>query len=259
MNELTAELDEGGAERSFLAIFGPAVAVVLGVSLWIQLASFTVRGDVAVSGLRRALAIGLPLIALVGGVAMRSRIALLAFFPMALLPPLLLTPDGAAASFGDPWSAARVCASMALFAALVSAWLSGVESEATSEVKTPRPGFATDARRYVYPRLVPLLAWWLVPTYALFWDPAVVGTIEQSFPDNARIAQIFASTVVFFGWAVVAYMWFIVPSLNLEYDRRQMRRDAEALVAATPRDIVRRIGITTLVTFVLIAVLLLAV
>lgn len=232
---------------SYRASFGPVVALVLGVSVWVQLASFAVRGDVAVTDAVRALSIGLPMLALIGGIAGRSAIVLLALFPLTLLPPLLLTPDGAAASFGDPWSAGRACASLALFLSLVSAWLSGVDSAtALPEHEAPR-GYATDARYHMYPRVVPLLLWWAVPTYAIFWDPAIVGTIEQSYGDAARMAQIFASTVVFFGWAVVAYMWFIVPTLNLEYDRREIVRGAQALVAVGRREIVRRIGLTTVV------------
>lgn len=261
MSELSVELAEDAPQRSFLTIFGPAVAVILGVSVWVQLASFTVRGDVAVSSMSRALAIGLPLVALLGGVYFRSAIVLLAFFPMTLLPPLLLTPDGAVASFGDPWSAGRACASVALFLALVGAWLGSVEedSETTADPTRARRGYATDARRYVFPRVMPLLLWWAVPTYALFWDPAIVGTLQQSFAEDARIAQMFASVMMFFAWAVVAYMWFIVPSLNLEYDRRQFRRDARALVADEPRTILRRIGITAIVTLVVLAALLILV
>lgn len=248
--------------RPFLAIFGPTMAVILGVSLWVQLASFTLRADaVPVSALARVLSLALPFVALLVGVWTRSAVAVLALFPMSLIPPLLLTPDGSAASFGDPWSAGRVCASLALYLSLASAWLSSGNIEAAPELEESvvHRGLGAEVRRHIYPRLIPLLLWWAVPTYAIFWDPAIVGTLTQSHGADARVAQLFASTAIFFGWAVVAYMWFIVPSLNLEYDRRQIVRDADALASETSAAIWRRILITALVSTAATALLLLVV
>lgn len=246
MIEDVADAEDEFAPRNLLASFGPAVAVILGVSVWAQLASFTLRDEIAVDpGPLRVLAFLIPFIALVAGVWFRSAIALLALFPMALLPPLFLTPDGAAASFADPWSAARVCASFALYLALVSAWLGAVDVSPKIRRGQARQRGGEEYRRHVYTRLVPLLLWWAVPTYAIFWDPAIVGTISQSYGDDARVAQLFLSTLVFFGWCVIGYMSFIVPSLNLEYDRRRIERKAVALVNTTDRStITRRLVVT---------------
>ena len=34
---------------------------------------------------------------------------------------------------------------------------------------------------------------------------------------------------MFFVWAVMAYTLFLVPALNLEYDRRRLRKDMDAV------------------------------
>ena len=259
------------SDDSTRALFGPIVAVVLGVSLWVQLASFTLQGTVEVTQTARLLAIVLPFIALFGGVATRSPVALLGLFPLTLVPPLMLSPDGAATSFADPWSAGRVCASIALYLAVCGAWLRDApehvlppdEDVDESDTRIPPSSahirYTRDVRRHVMPRVLPLMLWWAVPTYAIFWDPAIVGTIEQSFGDSAAVAQIFISCLLFFAWAVVAYLWFLVPSLNLEYDRRRWIRDAEIATAEPARAIVRRIGITTIGTLAVVGLLVMVV
>lgn len=250
MIETVREIDED-QPTDVLSQYGLVIALVLGVGLWVQLASFTLRQELGGQpGLIRMLAFVVPFAALGAGAWLRSAIWLLALFPMSLLPPLFLTPDGLAASFGDPWSAARVCASFALYLALVSTWVGGVETHGRVEhsESSSRPGGVY--RRHVLMRVVPLLLWWTVPTYAVFWDSAIVGTLVQSFGDDARIAQVFISLVAFFGWCIVAYMSFIVPTLNLEYDlRRHERRVEELTLPDTARPIVRRIAIAALLAF----------
>lgn len=242
--------------------FGPVVAVVLGLSLWVQLASFAFGDQAGPGGTPlRLLAFVLPLFALGAGVWFRSAAALLALFPMSLVPPLLIVPEGLGASFGDPASAATVCASMALYLALVSSWLTGAEFEGEPSVDgEARDRRAAHYRRAIYPRILPLVLWWAVPTYAIFWDGAVVGTIARNFGEGAPVAQLFLSMVIFFAWCVVAYMYFIVPSLNLEYDRRRIEREIrDAVPDDTPRAVVRRLAITAAVTIVATTILLLVV
>ncbi len=249
--------------RFSLASLGPAVSVVLGVSLWVQLTSFAFQQEFGAEGTPlRLLAFVLPFAALAGGVWFRNAVALLALFPMSLVPPLLLVPDGAGPSFADPMSAASVCASMAVYLSLVSAWLTNADFEAEGpstdgEVSDPR---ASTYRRAIYPRILPMILWWAVPTYAIFWDGAVVGTIVQNFGDGAAVAQLFLSMLLFFAWCVVAYMYFIVPALNLEYDRRRIDREVEQAVPDdAPRVAMRRVAITAAVTIVGTVLLLLVV
>lgn len=261
VTEVSSEIEQPGTGRD-LASLGPVVAVVLGISLWVQLASFAFQEQLGPEGTPpRIIAFVLPFAALVGGIWFRNAVALLALFPMSLVPPLLLVPEGVGPGFTDPASAATICASMALYLSLVSAWLTGAEFDShpvtDGEVEDRR---AAEYRRAVYPRILPLVLWWAVPTYAIFWDGAVVGTIVGNFGDGAAIAQLFLSMLLFFGWCVVAYMYFIVPALNLEYDRRRIEREIRDVVSDdTPRAAVRRIAITAAVAILGTVILLLVV
>ena len=244
-----------------MAALGPAIAVVLGVSLWAQIALFALRDELAGgAGPLRLLLFLVPFGVLGVGVWLRSNVTLLAVFPLALLPPAAVVAARGQAAALDPWTAAQLCATMALYLALVSNWLGATRGEDRIRREEPTSERARIYRRFVYPRLLPLLLLWAVPTYAIFWDPAIAGTILQNHPENPAIAQIFMAMLVFFAWCVAAYMSFVVPSLNLEYDRRRIDREIQAIGAdAEPRAVVRRIGIASAFAIVITFILLLIV
>lgn len=247
--------DAGAVLGRRTSILGATVVVVLGLSVWVQTA-VTPQSE-NLTSLGHTLGMALPLIAVFGGVIARSAVMLLAIFPMTLLPPMLLASDGGAV-FAEPWSALRVAVSLAVYLGVVSAWVGATGAPTARAESKRRNPFSAAVRGHVQRRIPVLVLWWAVPTYAIFWDGAVVGTLQQQFGDGAGTAQIFVSVLVFFGWVVTAYMLFIVPTLNLEYDYRRYVRGATAFAVVTQQDVIRRLlwtfGGTTLVTLLLLAI-----
>ncbi len=256
MDQALAEAPRPGVASRFAA-FAPAATALLGVSLWAQLAIFGLRNELQAGAQPgRLLLYMLPLAFLAAGMVLKRAVLVLAGFPLGLLPAAVIASQLEAAPF-QPWAAGQACLSLAIFLAVGGSWLSsgsvrdGVESVGVATT------VAGEYRRHVYGRLVPLLLLWSVPIYAIFWDPAIVGTIAQGHGENALTAQIFIATVLFFAWCVVAYMYYIVPALNLEYDRRRVRRDVRELgEEMSPERARKRFLRSTLLTVVAVVLLL---
>lgn len=211
---------------------GAIVVGLLGFSVWLQIGLPTLRvdlGESAASGwflVFDVLALG----ALLVGLSIRSKATILLVFPGLLIPGLVALPAPEIALLLDGLSALGIVTTTAMFIAVSSAWLSsdgvrsGIPDEGASE---SRPG--RNYRRFVWSRVAPMLALLIVPLYGVLFDPAIVSTIAQSYPESAEVAQTFISLTVFFFWAILAYTQFLIPSLNLEYDRRKIRRDLRAM------------------------------
>ena len=252
MAQEAVEIPSTELRRGFATV-APVVAAILGLSLWAQLAMFSFRDELAAdTSPARVLLYIVPFAVIGAGFWLRSAVLLLAVFPLSLLPPSVMIEHGGA-TFDGPWSAVQGCATMAIYLALVSSWLGAgaaaasvdIEDDVDPRVKaSSRTTAGSEFRRFIYPRLVPLLLLWAVPTYAIFWDPAIAATIAQNHPERPEVAQIFIAMIVFFAWAIVAYMSFVVPSLNLEYDVRRLERSLDQIVAqAQPAAVWQRIGV----------------
>lgn len=223
-----AESDSDVFEPVVAGEMGRAIVAIVGLALWAQLifpGLGTEVGLTAPSPVVLAAYVAPPIV-LIAGTYLSSVPILLFVFPLLLLPAVAFVPDADAASYFTAWSMGRIGATFAIYQALGSAWAT------TARVTTPTQRELLEEidesvlpyRTHVLSRLPPFLLFWLVPTYGIFFDSAVVGTFNQSFGEAARIAQIFVSTSIFLAWAIVGYTSFIVPALNLEYDRRKLRR-----------------------------------
>lgn len=227
---------------------GQAIVAVVGLALWAQLVIQGLGTEVSVTSPSPIVlaAYVAPPIVLIAGTYLGSLALLLFLFPLAMLPAVAFVPSADAASYFTPWSMARVGATFALYQALAAAWgtSSRIAATAGREVVESVDASVDPYRTHVLMRLVPFLLLWLVPTYAIFFDAAVVGTFNQSFGDAASIAQVFVSTTLFLAWSIVGYTSFIVPALNLEYDRRKLRRAYQpGAKAIEPRRSKIRIGV----------------
>lgn len=205
----------------------PVATLLVGFGVWLQLmAEALFRAPSTGVSVGLAVVFVVPLAILGAGFVSRSRLALLLLYPLSLVPGVVL---GGAVDFVlvESWVAARVIASAAMFLALGSNWLEAREGAATHSMGAPTTDRAVLYRGAVYSRIFPLLLLWAVPTWAIFFDPAVVSTMVRTYGESATVAQNFAATMVFFAWCVGAYVFFIVPALNVEYERRQLELKLE--------------------------------
>lgn len=228
---------------------GRAIVAVVGLALWAQLILQGLATEVGLDQPSPVLlaAYVAPPIILIAGTYLHSLPVLLIVAPLSLLPAVALLPEAEKSIFFTPWSMGRIAATLALYLALASAWAT------SSRLARPlgRAEVSTDDttvlayRNHILGRVAPFLLLWLVPTYAIYFDPAVAGTFLQSFGPDATVAQVFVSTVLFLLWAILAYTSFIVPALNLEYDRRRLIRRFEGEGAVVqPKKVLVRIAVT---------------
>lgn len=209
-----------------------AAALVLGVTLWAQLFWIGLGAEVQFDVPRpwAFIAYLMPLAMLAAGVWSRAPVILLTLFAGSFLPGLVLLAEPEQMLLMEGWSMLRVGACFALFLALVSAG-SGEELE-VGEVVAPQ-GISTqevdhELRRFVAARLGVLLVLWCVPAYGVYLDPEIASMISVNYEDASDVGRVFLGVVHFFIWSVAAYMMVLVPSLNVEYDRRRMRRELKA-------------------------------
>ena len=120
----------------------------------------------------------------------------------------------------------RVGGAFALFLAIASAG-SGSELDTGDIAEDSREQNQVDEelRRFVLARLLVLVMLWCVPAYAVYLDPEIAGHIMDNYGDSTHVGQVFLGVVHFFIWSVGAYMMVLVPALNVEYDRRRLKRE----------------------------------
>lgn len=204
--------------------------VLLGLSLWAQLCGPTIFAS-GISPWLVFIAL-LPLVVAGFGFQMKSGVGMLLLFPVSTLPALAAMPETAHLALGEPFGMFRIVLTLTLYLAATGAWLSGT---------VPAQGSATDGqssegsiyRWYVRSRGLVLILMLLVLVWAVYFDGAILSAIAANHPDGERVAQSFIAIVAFFVWTVVAYTQFLVPLLNLEYDRRKLERAAREKVKMT--------------------------
>lgn len=179
----------------------------------------------------RMMAHFLPLLVFVLAMQTRNLVGLLLIFPLTFLPSLSLLPPIDRQTLMMPWVSLRVVGTMIVYLGLTGAWSSAAKVVPAEKSTTSKMG--KGYRDHVNSRVVPMLLLFVVPTYAVFFDVAVVATISQNNPGSELVAQNFVGVLMFFAWCVVAYTMFIVPALNLEYDRRRIRQELEQLARDT--------------------------
>lgn len=187
-----------------------------------------------------------PLLVLIYALQARSPASALLLFPIACLPALSSMPEEARLSLASPLTASRVVLTVALYLAVAGAWLSGTQPAPNEEGASPGPKSTIlhPYRWLVYSRGAVLAALLIVPVYAIYFDGTIVATIATNHPGGERVAQTFIAMVAFFVWTVVAYTQFLVPLLNLEYDRRKIRRLAmESVRHASWQRSLKRLGV----------------
>lgn len=216
---------------------------LLGVSVWGQLCGPTLMSPKIPWLIFLSV---VPVFMLGYALQAKSPAAALLLFPIACLPALASMPEEARVSLASPLVASRVVLTVALYLAVAGAWLSGTQPAPDEDGKLGRPkARATHPYRWlVYSRAAVLAILLIVPVYAIYFDGPIVSTIAANHPGGERVAQTFIAMVAFFVWTVVAYTQFLVPLLNLEYDRRKIRRQAlESVRQASWRRSLKRLGI----------------
>ncbi len=218
--------DEEEAIHSFeWGRYGALIVGVLGASLWLQLGVPGLAAEIRFPSPRPWMLILyiLPLVALSFAVINRHTALTLLVFPVSLLPAVVGLPEVERAMLRDWLAVLRIGGTVAVYLAVASAWLASKDASDESAPVGTEYEHGRHYRRYVFSRLVPMLLVLVVPLYAVLFDPVIVSTIEQNHPGSEDVAQTFLSLLIFFFWAVVAYTHFLVPALNLEYDRRKTR------------------------------------
>lgn len=202
--------------------------LVLGAILWVQLFWLGVDAELGFSEPRpwAMLAYFLPLVILAAGVWSRAPVILLTLFAGSLLPGLVLLAEPERLMLMEGGSMLRVGGAFALFLAIASAG-SGSELDTGDIAEDSREQNQVDEelRRFVLARLLVLVMLWCVPAYAVYLDPEIAGHIMDNYGDSTHVGQVFLGVVHFFIWSVGAYMMVLVPALNVEYDRRRLKRE----------------------------------
>ena len=215
----------------------------LGLSVWAQLGGPELFADGQSPWV--VFTAFLPLI--VGGFAlvMRSGVGALLLFLVATLPALAAMPATAHAVLLTPFGMFRTALSLALYLAAAGAWLSGTQPVAAREpVGDASTRIGGEYKWFVASRGVALLTILCVLVWAVYFDGLIVSTIAANHPDGERVAQTFIALVAFFVWTAIAYTMFLVPLLNLEYDRRKVERTvADAIRTTRPSRSFKRLGI----------------
>lgn len=226
--------------------YGAVIVGVLGVSMWLQLGLPGLMVEFRFPEPRpwMLLLYVIPLIALYAAVVTRHAALALLVFPISLLPAIAGLPEADQALVHGGLAMARIGGTVAVYLAVASAWIASIDTRDESAPVGTEHQNGRHYRRYVFSRLVAMLLVLLVPLYAVLFDPVIVSTIEQNHPNSEGVAQNFLSLLVFFFWAVVAYTHFLVPALNLEYDRRKTRAKIRELRRGEdPRGRVLRLAI----------------
>ena len=186
---------------------------------------------------------GLPFVGILVAVALKNPAALTVFFPLSALPVLAVLPPDYSALLHEDGTPIRIAATLGIYLALASSWVASKGTDIVDDDAIPDEARALWMRRFVWSRLALMVLLFLVPTYALFGDSTIVATLNQTHAGYSEVGRIFISLMIFFGWCAMAYMAFIIPSLNLEYDRRRLRRDAETMRRGYDRRRWVRVGV----------------
>ncbi len=231
---------------------------LLGLSVWAQLCAPTVFAVASPPSPWIVFTAFVPIFIAGVSLATRSGAGCLLLFPVSMLPALAGIPEVARAALFTPFAMIRLSLALSLYLAATGAWLSGTQTVfgGTSVNQTGQEAGST-YKWFVVSRGLVLLVLLIVPIWAVYLDGTIVATIAMNHPDGEHVAQTFIAMITFFVWSVVAYTQFVVPLLNLEYDRRKIRRKALDSVKKTTLPLVmKRLGIETGVIVFLVVILL---
>ena len=215
----------------------PWVTWTLGGLLWVQMFALGLGFELGLAAPRpwALLAYLMPLGVLTLGVLWRSQVLLLTLVLCSSLPGLVVLPPEESAAMLAPASFLRIGLSILLYLAMASAGVTrktgwdregvSLAQQETAVPGTTRPKAQIDEpgvlRRFIFWRIGVLVVLFVVPSYAVFADAQVGEAIATHYAENAMAARTFFALVHFFIWSVASYMMVLVPSMNIEYDRKR--------------------------------------
>ena len=211
----------------------------LGAAFWAQLFWIAMLAEARFEVPRPWAFLGylLPLGVLTAGALSRSPPLLLTLFAGSMLPGLVMLAEPERMLLMEGSSLLRIGAVFALYLAVASAGSGEDHAEPPRGEALKGTSFAPARaeeeqrlRRFVLARLAALGVLWAVPAYGVYLDPSLATLLSTHYGEAARIGQVFLGVVHFFIWSVAAYMMVLVPSLNVEYDKRRLARALGALV-----------------------------
>lgn len=256
------DITASGADRRWQRRLWPAVYLVVGAGLWIQLlAPGALAESRSADGSQTILAVQcLPLVALGVGLLWRHVAGRLTIVPLSFIPGLALLPEAELAALTTPWSLGLAVATLALYL-VVSA---GRPAQMPRELKRPgqgvdqpsSDGHARAFRRFVVVRFAVVGAIFGVVTWAVFVAPGVQEALAGLEGEGATRSQhLFVAVVAYLGWMVAVYVGAMLPALNWEHHRRRSGvPDSQQALLEKPSRLGRRIMgwlvVLTGVTFV---------
>lgn len=178
----------------------------------------------------------LPVLVLAVGTVTRRPLALMFGFPSALIPAYLVLPTLDRMVIGEGATLVPLAGLLVFYSIAAALWCEGrIVSPAGSRdgrklPSTPRtaPRRGRDLwwpyRTHFAPRMVIVVALFVVPVYGLNFADGVTERYAANFVGDAQQAQVMANVLALFGWVVVSYLLFVSPGLNLELEQRELDR-----------------------------------
>lgn len=229
----------GGARR--WQTFADAVALTLGLNVWLSLVLVPALHVGAVRGAAQVILVVAPLAALVVGIWRRSELVLLGAFPSALLVPISVAPEIASAHLYGPVRFGLVGAGVVAY--LLSGSFFAAFHEPAEPVST-RPLASAAAARPPRWRRRERVYWLLTvlavvcPVLGLYWvnfDPAITSFLAQMYPGRVAPMQTLLNVAVLALWLVL-YLHVFLGALR---PHRTGDRDLVTHLAMTRADTAR--------------------
>ena len=148
----------------------------------------------------------------------------LALFPLSFLPGLALLPRAEWEALSSPGSLVLAGVTFAVYLAVAAARPSDLPDRPGADYRdsplnsdTGRGAFSW----FLLTRFGVVGAVFVVVTYALFFDPAVAGALEEIEDDTARRTHhLFMAVTAYLSWMAVMYVGAVLPSVNWEHHRQ---------------------------------------
>lgn len=208
-------------------------AGVLGASFWAQLFWFPAATELLSSApsARYLIAYAIPAPVLAGAFVAGRRVGTLFAVPMAFLPGLAMLPKPDVAGLLEPWRAGAAGGTLLAYLT-VAALARSTEKAGGERVDEFEASASIDGVYSLYfaVRIGVLALLFAVLVGTPMFDAGLLEQIAQNHTENRRVARAFLLLFGFFTWCVVAYMMFLSPAANLEYDVRRVRRQLDDFV-----------------------------
>jgi hypothetical protein len=247
---LDLEPDIGATPRAGAGLW-TLLSGLVGVLFWAQLLMLPFAEELQFTDQRAlaTLAYVLPLFTLFPAVVFRWPLMSLLIFPASFIPGVLFLPELTVNEMLAPWSIARLGTTFVVYLAL--AGFASNNDQGLQELETIDRGELEEFNG-VYPgyfivRIVLLVGFFGVLSFAVLADATVAEAIASSYGDDPMGARVFIALFAFFVWCVAAYtMWFL-PAMNFEYDVRRVSRRIDDMVNDDRAPIYRRLAIWVVV------------